>query len=310
MTKTQDSGKQGRYACILYDSTFKVVICNPRNERLMMDIIELLIPGKYLSGISFIEKEKHGLVVTEKSTNFDLLCKEKDTGEEFLVELQNRFQDSYMDRMLAYATYPIRDQLEERVRDAEQGKKQDKMDYSLKPIYVVSMVNFSLEHEDERAVEEGYISRYALRNQWNAELMTPSLHFVFLEMGRLKLKPGEEKECKTLLEKFIFSMKYMHTMTHQPDDFHDPMLDRLYQATEMANLTVTEQQKYDKAMYTEIDRIAQNNYARKEGRAEGKAEGLAEGRAEGKAEERERIIKALREAGVPEDVIAKAIAAE
>ena len=80
------------------------------------------------------------------------------------------------------------------------------------------------------------------------------------------------------------------------------MLDRLYQATEMANLTVTEQQKYDKAMYTEIDRIAQNNYARKEG----KAEGLAEG----KAEERERIIKALREAGVPEDVIAKAVAAE
>ena len=70
----------------------------------------------------------------------------------------------------------------------------------------------------------------------------------------------------------------------------------------MANLTVTEQQKYDKAMYTEIDRIAQNNYARKEGRAEGKAEGIAE--------ERERMIKALREAGVPEDVIAKAVDAK
>ena len=78
------------------------------------------------------------------------------------------------------------------------------------------------------------------------------------------------------------------------------MLDRLYQATEMANLTVTEQQKYDKAMFTEIDRIAQINYARKEG----KAEGLAEG----KAEERERIIKALREAGMSEDVIAIAAA--
>ena len=78
------------------------------------------------------------------------------------------------------------------------------------------------------------------------------------------------------------------------------MLDRLYQATEMANMTVKEQQKYDKAMFTEIDRIAQINYARKEG----KAEGLAEG----KAEERERIIKALREAGMSEDVIAIAAA--
>ena len=74
--------------------------------------------------------------------------------------------------------------------------------------------------------------------------------------------------------------------------------------------SVTEQQKYDKAMYTEIDRIAQNNYARKEGKAEGLAEGEAKGRAEGRAEERERMIKALKEAGVPEDVIAKAVAAE
>lgn len=56
--------------------------------------------------------------------------------------------------------------------------------------------------------------------------------------------------------------------------------------------------KYDKAMFTEIDRIAQINYARKEGKAEGKAE------------ERERIIKALRESGVSEEVIAKAVAAE
>jgi len=78
------------------------------------------------------------------------------------------------------------------------------------------------------------------------------------------------------------------------------MLDRLYQVTEMANMTVKEQQKYDKAMFTEIDRIAQINYARKEG----KAEGLAEG----EAKERERIIKALRDAGVSEDVIAIAAA--
>ena len=51
-------------------------------------------------------------------------------------------------------------------------------------------------------------------------------------------------------------------------------------------------------MFTEIDRIAQINYARKEGKAEGEAK------------ERERIIKALKEAGVSEEVIAKAVAAE
>ena len=39
----------------------------------------------------------HGLVIEEKSSNFDLLCTEKDTGEKFLVEVQNRPHDSYRD---------------------------------------------------------------------------------------------------------------------------------------------------------------------------------------------------------------------
>ena len=78
-----------------------MVICNPENERLLIQIIELLIPGKHISGITFTDKEKHGLVISEKVVNFDLLCTDSDTGEEFLVEVQNAQQNSFQDRVLS-----------------------------------------------------------------------------------------------------------------------------------------------------------------------------------------------------------------
>ena len=189
--QTVIAGK-GRYAYLLSDAAFKVVVCTPENEKLLIEIIELLLPGKHISGITFLNKEMHGLVLEEKNVNFDLLCKEEGTGEEFLVEVQNREQHSFRDRVLVYSTYPIREQMAVKMSEHSAAVSQalasgkplkhlDRMDYSLKPVYVISMVNFPFAHESAEALEEDYISRYELRNRHNAELLTPALNFVFLE---------------------------------------------------------------------------------------------------------------------------------
>lgn len=109
MANKQSRVGAGVYAYLLYDATFKTVVCTPENEKLVIEILELLIPGKRIGHIDFINKERHGLVVSEKNVTFDLLCKENDTDEEFLVEVQNREMDSFRDRMLSYSTYPVRD---------------------------------------------------------------------------------------------------------------------------------------------------------------------------------------------------------
>jgi len=280
MSKTQDLQGAGKFAYLLSDAAFKVVVCIPENEQLLIEILELLIPGKHIESITFVNKEMHGLVISEKNVNFDLLCKDRDTGEEFLVEVQNREQNSFRDRMLVYSTYPIREQMEVRAQEIREGKIKDPMDYSLKPVYVVSMVNFHLRHENKDAIEHGYISRYDLRNGMNGELMTDSLHFVFLELDRLKLKDTEAEKCRTLLERFVFSLKYMHTLTAKPQSFEDDLLNRLYNATELATMTVTTRQNYDKIMWTEIDQIATTAFAVEKAKEEGKAEGKAEGKIE------------------------------
>ena len=281
MTKPFSPIGQGRYAFLLFDSTFKVVLCNPENEKLLIQIFELLLPGKHISSITFTDKEKHGFVISEKVVNFDMLCKDADTGEEFLVEVQNARQSSFKDRVLAYSTYPIREQLGKRLAHIREGEKLNKMDYSLKPIYVISLINFSLTHETDAALEENYICRYELRNRHNTELMTPSLNFVFVEMGRMSLGPDEEDKCNTLLEKFIFTLKYMHLFTEVPEEFKkDKLITGLFHATELATMPIETRENYDHNMRTELDIIAEREFAVNEAKVEGRAEGRAEGIAE------------------------------
>ena len=286
----------GKYACLLYDSTLKTVLGSVEDEQLYIEIIEFLIPGKHISSITNMEKEKHGLVVSEKVVIFDLLCKDDITGEEFLVEVQNAPDGTYKDRALYYSLVPIREQLEKKRSEAgtEEEAKRRKMDYSLKPVYIISLVNFGLKHESAEALEDGYVSRYELRNGLNGEKMTEALNFVFVEMGRLPYSKDEADKCKTRLERFIFTFKYMHTFEEYPASFEeDPLLEKLAKAAELANMTVEQRAKYDSAMNDEFARLVETNYAREQAREEG----LAEGREKGRAEERMSFIATLHKKG-------------
>ena len=70
-------------------------------------------------------------------------------------------------------------------------------------------------------------------------------------------------------------------------------------------MTVTTRQNYDKIMHNELDRLAENAFAREQGFAEGEAKGKAEGIAEGKADEKADIAKAMLADNVNPSVIAK-----
>lgn len=265
----------GKYANLLYDDSFKVVICAPGNERLLIEIIELLIPDKHIKSLELKDKEQHGLSVSDKISTFDLYCT-SDSGEQFIVEMQNSPQHHYADRMLCYASHPIRNQLAKKLKERrekiQKGEPTRAMDYGLLPVYVVSMLNFSIPHISDEVLEEGLVSRYAIRSNKGAELMTSSLQFVYLELDRLKAKKDEPEKCKSLLEKFAYSLKYMHQIDGRPDGFDDDMLKHLYEASEFANWSTDKQFEYESVMRTELDIIAEKAYAHDEGKAEASLE--------------------------------------
>ena len=95
----------------------------------------------------------------------------------FIVEMQGLPQNSYADRMVCYASFPIRMQLEQKLKDLHEGKGKP-MDYGLLPIYVVSFVNFAIDHRDKAILQDGLISRYCICSPGTGEVMTESLQFV------------------------------------------------------------------------------------------------------------------------------------
>lgn len=279
-----------RYANILLDDAFKVIIFTPGNEELMARMIEVLLPGKRIRSLEFRPTEQHGLALSDKISNFDAVCT-SENGEMFIVEMQGLPQVGYADRMLCYASFPIRMQLEQKLKDLQSGKAKP-MDYSLLPIYLVSIVNFRLKHENDEILREGLISEYEICSPKTGERMTGALRFVFLELGRLVPGLGEEEKCNTIMEK----------LKECPKQFVDPLFPMLFGASEFARLDVNKQMQVTKIMRTELDRIAENNYARNEGFAEGEAKG----KAEGKAETLRDNARAFRELGVDVAIIAQA----
>ena len=68
-------------------------------------------------------------------------------------------------------------------------------------------------------------------------------------------------------------------------------------------MSLVELQNYDKAMYTELDRIAQIDYARNEGREEGREEGEKKGREEGASEALKEVALRMKESGADPEYI-------
>ena len=245
------------FANILHDEAFKVVLSEPSNNRLLIKLVEFFLPGKHIASLSLDDKEQHGLILSEKNSTFDLFYT-TDTGERLIVEMQFSQQDSFQDRMLYYATYPIRSQIMRQLKELNETPEEDrrKMDYRLNPVYVISILNFKLPHERTDTLEEGLISRYDIRSERSGELMTDALHFVYLELGRLRWNKDEWAQCGSLLEQLAFSLKYGHLLGERPVTFEDELLRLLYDATEFARMEPGQIRILNAIMTTELDIIA------------------------------------------------------
>lgn len=303
------------FANILYDEAFKVILANPTNRELLIRLVEFFLPEKTIKTLSFNDKEQHGLLLSSKNSTFDLYCT-TDQGERLIVEMQFDSQASFRDRMLYYASFPIQLQMMERMQElqrrvdaGESITSAMRMDYKLSPVYVISIVNFTLPHDSDNALEGGLISRYDIRNNLNGELMTNALHFIYFELGRLRLREDEQEKCSSLLEQLAFSFRYGHLLEQRPELFENELLRLLFKAMAFANMTAEQLTKVQSIMRTELDIIAQRNWAREEGLAEGKAQGRAQAEEEAEAKQKE-FIERLRSLGVEDALIQQALSRE
>ena len=279
----------------MFDRGFKRVFGKPANKDILIAFLNEVIPEKHIVDLTYLNTEKEGLGPESHKFVFDVQCR-IDDGSRIIVEVQNADQKYYLDRVLYYGSLTILDQL-------DSGGE-----YALLPVYVISILDFSLEHE----IWNGDVrSSYSIREDGTGELMSDALHFIFLELGRFNKKVTELANDK---EKWFYCIKHMDRLTERPKAMQAEIFRRLFNVSEVEVLPKQEREQYIREMNTERDIRNQKAFAREQGLAQGleqgKTEGLAEGEAKGlakgKAESQREIANNLAALGIAPATIAKA----
>ncbi len=272
------------FAKLTFDKGFKIVFgTEGRSEKILIPLLNRILNFRIVD-VQFLQTEKVGLTEEDSESVFDVYCKDEQ-GRRFLVEMQMWSQAHFDKRSSIYLSLAVMDQAREaRMRCKELGKK---WNYNYEPVYVISFLNQTNDiSEDPNAIGvDPYISHYITRSIATGKALKDNTNRIFIDLHRF----GKTFEkCENDIERWLFSIKYMHLLKEHPAGIDGTELEVLYYEAKLAAWKPDLRTKYERLMATELDREISMEYekelAREAGLAEGRAEGIAEGRAKGIAE--------------------------
>ncbi len=281
-----------RFVSLISDAGFKAVFSCRSNKELLIGLLNRLLPkGVVVSDIvQYCDREQQQDTVNSKRGVLDLICKDED-GVQFIVEVQRKEYADFFKRVVYYASGVYHLQLP--------GGRDYK---DLHPVYVVSILNYKLDHDDEGLWDSNHIvSHYEFMETRTKEFANQTISITFAELERFT---KTLEECESDLDFLFYWFINSQLLEEVPEVIRDrPFMKDMVTACEYAAFSTEQKLKFEMDMLNELDReyeISQN-YAK--GLAEGKAEGRAEGRTEGEAIGRRRrnleLAAAMKAEGLP-----------
>ena len=253
-----------RYVSLTSDAGFQAVFADRGNRGLLTRMLNLLLPedGTVEEIEEYMDRERTADFLVGKGTRLDLVCRGTD-GRKFIVEMQNRREERFFERCVYYGSGLYRE-------GVERGEEYEE----LRPVYVVGLLNYRLPLRDETLWNtDNIVSRYSMGEMRSGELAPPTISVIFAELGRFTKGASE---CRTDRDWLFFIFRNGGVPEGVLDELRGKgFAGELARACEVAGFGKEKKLNYERDMITERDRIAQDKFARKEGRAEGFAEGLA-----------------------------------
>ena len=103
---------QAKYLNLFTDFGFKKIFGEEASKNLLIDFLNALLPLKsHIKELTFKNTELLSQSAEDRKVIYDIYC-ENGLGEKFIVELQKAKQNFFRERMVYYATFPIREQAE------------------------------------------------------------------------------------------------------------------------------------------------------------------------------------------------------
>jgi predicted transposase/invertase (TIGR01784 family) len=301
--------RKERYINPFTDFGFKKLLVTEPNKVLLVDFLnQVLGDRERIRDLTYLNTENQGRTETDRKAIFDLYC-ENESGEKFIIELQNVPQAYFKDRSIYYATFPIREQA---TRGAE-------WDYALKAVYTIGILNFRF---PDKPKTERYVREVQLLDKHTFEVFFDKLTFIYLEIPRFRKR---EDELVTPFDKWLYVLKHLHKLQNKPQQLQEEVFEKLFAEAELIKLSPEEMNSYDESLKVYWDNKNTMDYAIKTATEKGEKKGekkgfkkglqaglqagLQEGRQEGRqAGLEEAMTKAAREMkkeGLPPEQITR-----
>ena len=283
------------------DVGFKAVFADRNNKDILIGVLnQILPPEARIEDIKeYSDREQRRDVPYGKKTVLDLVCVDRD-DRTFVVEMQASEEDFFFERCVYYASGLYHLELSDGVRYK-----------GLRPVYVVSFLNYRLRHDDESLWDtDHFISHWRFTEKRTGMVADQTISVIFVEMT---LFTKTLEECVTEFDRLFYIFRNSGGFQKIPEWIEEAggISRRLAEACEVAAFDKEKRLKYEIDKMNEWDIQAQKEYAVRKGLEEGLQKGLQKGLREGREEGLEQgreetrlsIARKLFEAGTPVDVI-------
>ena len=279
------------------DVGFKAVFADRNNKDILIGVLnQILPPEARIEDIKeYSDREQRRDVPYGKKTVLDLVCVDRD-DRTFVVEMQASEEDFFFERCVYYASGLYHLELSDGVRYK-----------GLRPVYVVSFLNYRLRHDDESLWDtDHFISHWRFTEKRTGMVADQTISVIFVEMT---LFTKTLEECVTEFDRLFYIFKNSEGFQRIPEWIEEAggISRRLAEACEVAAFDKEKKLKYEIDKMNEWDIQAQKEYAVRKGLEEGLQKGLQKGMQKGLQKGREEtklsIARKLFEAGTPVDVI-------
>lgn len=294
---------QERYINPHTDFGFKRLFGSEFNKELLISFLNAMFRGEQtVKDVTYLNSEQLADRIDERRAVFDVYC-ESESGEKFIVEMQNVYQEFFKDRTIYYSTFPIR----------EQAKRGGEWDFHLNSVYTIGLLNFNFAEglQDARR----WHHEVKLMEVETKEVFYDKLTYLYVEIPKFDKK---ESELVTMYDKWMYVLKNLSSLMSRPMALQERVFTRLFEQAEISKFNPQELRQYEDSMNAYRDIVNAIKTAEKKkyaeglaegiekGRTEGIVEGLEKGRTEGIAEGRAEVARKLLEMNMSISAIAKA----
>ncbi|MBR4264707.1 MAG: Rpn family recombination-promoting nuclease/putative transposase, partial [Bacteroidales bacterium] len=245
MNITTNSGSKWhpKYIDPATDFGFKRIFKDEEITRgFLNDLIQKDDPTVNITSVTITDGEFDETNKDSRRVVYDVYCV-TDSGEEFIIEMQNDSQDFFAERIVFYlARAASRQQSKGYLNyiDANGEKKKKDWDYHLKNIYGVFFMNF----KDKDPEHAEPLSHFLLMEKEKHYVDTDVIQYWKIQMPFYRKM--KESDCKNSIDKWIFNLSNMSTMeTNLAFTDEKPLFMRLQELASYSALTPQQQIQYD-----------------------------------------------------------------